>query len=442
MSQSAAHPWKQRVSWVLIFSLFLSSLIVPQQTRAANDLDEQVSLSLEKAVKYFYKSNKAYAFDSFDWELIGLPAAGEQLDASKWQDQSGHTAFDYWAGQVKEESDPGKLARLAIGLMKNGYDPTRFNGVDLLKKIADSQEASGRIGDDTYTIFNHALAIIALEMYGYSYDRDKAAAYLLKRYADYPTIDDEAFALNALLFLEDIDGTEQAKEAIVNDLTAKQKANGAFEAWGSDSPDSTIEALIGLTSAGVDVLDAPWDKSISYVLSNQVADGGFQSPWSEGQSSSFTTEKALIALAAINQGTTVYERLSDEEKQALNPYIPPVDLSDQVKVYDGLANLLKGNAVKQSGNGFAISGRQLVVRANVQELSRDDKPIAILVKAMKGNQVVDVAAVEASSSATRQLIADLSLTSGTYTVEINYWYGLSSNPEVAKDSLTFSVTVK
>ncbi len=440
--QAVMQTVRRRFTWVMILSLFLTSLFQIQPAQASSDLEKKVYDAMKKTVKYYYKKDRKYAFESFDWELIGLAAAGEKLESRKWQDRTNKTAIDYWASHIQEKKEPGEIAKLAIGLMKNGYDPTNYGGVNLLKAIADSQADNGKMGDDQWTIFNHALSIIALEMYGYPYDREKAARFLLERYDDFNSIDDKAFTLNALSFLEDQDGVKEAKKAIIESLAKEQQANGSFLAWGSESPDSTIQALVGLTSSGEDVLGTPWDKSVQYLLENQAADGGFKSAWSNGQSDKMTTENALIALATVKEGSSLFQVLTDKEKAALKIYVPVVDLSNQVKVYDGFDNLVKGKEVKQVGNTFSISGKQLLVRVNVQDVAKADKPIAILVKAMKGTEVVDTAVVESSSASAQQLTADLKLDSGTYTVEVNYWYGLSDKPEVAKESISFIASVK
>ncbi|MFY0546182.1 hypothetical protein [Brevibacillus sp. H7] len=435
--------WKQRVIWGLLIGLLVCavSLVQPAQAASSKELQRKVSASLQKVVKYYYKSDNDYIFTKdFDWELIGLAHAGEKVDSRKWQDANERTAIDFWADQSKQLNEAGQFAKLSIALMKSGYDPTSFNGKDLLREIVKRQDSNGRMGDDQWTIFNHVLSMVALEMYGYEYDRDGAVKFLLNRYnsPDFFT-DDWAFTLHALSFVDDVDGVEEAKEAILEKLASDQKENGAI----SDNPDTTLESLAALTSAGVDVLDAPWNKSVSYVLDNQLDDGSFKSAWSNGETSAMTTEKGLYALAVVKKGNALFERLTTKEKAALQTYRSTGDVSDKVKVYDGLPNLQKGKEVQPAGNSYTLSGKQLIVRADVKDLS-GDQPLAILVKVMKGKSVVGMAVVESNSADAQYLTAGLPLSSrGNYLVEINYWYnGLSEKPEVAQDSVSFAVSVK
>jgi hypothetical protein len=430
-------------TWILTLSLMVTSIAMAQPAAAASskDLQKKVYTAMQDTVKYYYNAENEYNFSGFDWELIGLSHAGEKLDTRKWQDNKGQTAFDYWATAAKDLNEAGQFAKLAIALMKNGYDPTNFNGKNLLAEIAKRQDDSGRMGDDQWTIFNHVLSIVALEMYGYEYDRDAAAEFLLERYDDFSTeffTDDEAFTLHALNFLEDIDGVEEEKEQIIEYLEKARKSDGSL----ADSPDSTMEALTALTSVGEDVLEAPWDKSVSYVLDNQLDDGSFKSAWSNGETSAITTEKGLIALATIKKGTALYERLTSKEKAALKVYLPKEGAAEGIQVFDGMTNLIKGKVVKPSKNTYTITSKQLFVRADVKEIADEEKPLAVLVKVMKGKQVVDTGIVEAKSSDVEYLTAGFTLARGTYTVEVSYWYGLGDEPEVAKDGAVFAVTVK
>lgn len=441
--QAIGLAWKRQAIWALIVSLAFSVVFSTQQASAASDKDlkKQAYTALQKVVKFYQKADNDYAFNqNFDWEMIGLVHAGEKLDASKWLDAGDKTVFDFWATRIKEEKEVGQLAKIAIALMKNGYDPTHFGGRNLLKEIANSQAENGRMGDDQYTIFNHALSIVALEMYDYDYDREKAAKFLLKsldRSDLYP--DDWAFSLHAFSFLEDVDGVEEAKKAMITKLQAAQNKEGAI----SDNPDTTLETLAALPAAGIDVLDTPWSKSVSYALSNQLDDGSFQSAYSNGDTSLFTTEKGLYALAVIKKGSALFTRLTDKEKANLKIHeSADSNLPEDVKVYDGLENLQKDRELTPSKNGYTINSKQLLVRTNVEGLAQKEKPLAILVKVMKGKSVAATAIVESSSADAQYLTAGLSLSRGSYRVEINYWYGLNEKAETAKDSVSFAVTVK
>ena len=440
----AVQPGRRLIAWILTICLALATFVMAQPASAASsrDLSKKVYTALKDSVKYYYDSDNEYTFNaSFDWEMIGLAHAGEKLTSTKWQDQNELTAFDFWASEVKNQKEQGQLAKVAIALMKNGYNPTNFNGKNLLEEIADSQESNGRMGDDQWTIFNHVLSIVALEMYDYDYDRDEAAEFLLERYDDFSKdyyTDDEAFTLHALNFLEDIDGVEEKKAEIVAYLKQKQGNNGSF----ADSPDSTLEALSALTGAGEDVLQEPWSKSVEYALEQQLDDGSFPSAWSNGETSELTTEKGLIALAVVKKGTALFERLTNKEKAALSVYLSKGEHAEGVTVYDGLGDLLQGKEATAAKNTYTIKNKQLFVRADVSDLAEAEKSIAVLVKVMRGETVVDTGIVEAASADVKNLTTGFTLTRGTYTVEVNFWAGLADKPTVVKDPILFSVSVK
>jgi len=438
-----ARSGKRVMTWVLTVSLSLAAFMGSQQASAASSktLSSKVYTALKDSVKYYYQEDQEYSFNTFDWELIGLAHAGEKLTSAKWQDNNELTAFDYWASAVKDEKEPGQLAKLAIGLMKNGYDPTNFNGINLLEKIADSQESDGNMGDDQWTIFNHVLSIVALEMYDYDYDREEAAEFLLEHYDDYSKeyyTDDEAFTLHALSFLGDLDGVEEEATEIIDYLKKNQKSDGSI----ADSPDSTFETITALATVGENVLAEPWSKSVEYVLEKQLEDGSFPSAWSNGETSEMTTEKGLIALSVARKGTALFDRLTAKEKKELTVYFPRGEHGEGVAVYDGLSNLLKGIEATASKNTYSIKNKQLFVRADVADLAEQDKDIAVLVKVMRGKTVVDTGIVEAQSADVRNLTTGFTLTKGTYTVEVNFWEGLDDKPSVLKNPIIFSVTVK
>ncbi|HZG15033.1 MAG TPA: prenyltransferase/squalene oxidase repeat-containing protein [Candidatus Bathyarchaeia archaeon] len=438
-----ARSGKRVMTWALTVSLSLAAFMGSQPVSAASSktLTSKVYTALKDSVKYYYQEDQEYSFNTFDWELMGLVNAGEDLTSAKWQDKNELTAFDYWATAIKEEKEPGKFAKVAIGLMKNGYDPTNFNGINLLEKIADSQENDGNMGDDTHTIFNHVLSIVALEMYDYDYNREEAAEFLLEHYDDYSKqwyTDDEAFTLHALSFLGDLDGVEEKTTEIIDYLKEKQDSDGSIE----DSPDSTIETITALASAGENVLAEPWSKSVEYVLDKQLEDGSFPSAWSDGKTSDITTEKGLIALSVARKGTALFDRLTAKEKKELDVYLPQGDHAEGVTVYDGLSNLLKGNEATSSKNTYTIKNKQLFVRADVTDLAAQDKDVAVLVKVMKSKTLVDTGIIEATSADVSNLTTGFTLTKGTYTVEVNFWEGLDDKPTVLKDPIIFSVTVK
>jgi hypothetical protein len=433
---------KKSFTWALILSLLISAVGFAAPAEAAVS-SRDVSNALKSVVKFYYKADNDYEFSPyFDWELIGLEHAGEKLTSSKWLDESERSAIDYWSEEAKNLEEPGKIAKIAIGLMKNGYDPTNFNGRNLLKEIKDQQKSNGRMGDDEWTTFNHSLSMIALEMYDYSYDRDDAVEFLLDRLEDFEPGDtmyhDEwAFALHALSFVDTEKGVKDMQKKILETLEKGQGADGALD----DNPDTTLETLAGVASTGADLMKDPWKKSVEYVLSQQLDDGSFPSAWSNGETSELTTQKGLYALAVIKQGNALFEPLTRREKTSLIAYRPSENRSEHVKVYDGMNDLLKDKESDSTSTGYTISSKQLFVRADVSTLEQD-KPLAILVKVLKGKQVVSTAIVESSPTTTQTLTAGLTLPRGTYQVEVNFWYGLAEKPEVAGDSVSFALKVK
>jgi hypothetical protein len=92
-------------------------------------------------------------------------------------------------------------------------------------------------------------------------------------------------------------------------LAAQQRANGAWQSFGADDPNSTAVAMIAITAAGFDPLIPCWRNTVapgrtgdpygspaSWLRSDQSADGHFQSPNDSFGINTFATSQAIQAL--------------------------------------------------------------------------------------------------------------------------------------------------
>lgn len=71
-------------------------------------------------------------------------------------------ALDYLEANVAEADAIGEKAKLVLAAVAGGRDPLDFGGQNLVQDIADSEQQNGRYGATT-EVFNHALAMLALE---------------------------------------------------------------------------------------------------------------------------------------------------------------------------------------------------------------------------------------------------------------------------------------
>lgn len=71
-------------------------------------------------------------------------------------------ALDYLETNVAEADTIGEKAKLVMAAVAGGRDPLDFGGENLVQQIAESEQQDGRYGPTT-EVFNHALALLALE---------------------------------------------------------------------------------------------------------------------------------------------------------------------------------------------------------------------------------------------------------------------------------------
>lgn len=71
-------------------------------------------------------------------------------------------ALDYLEDNVADADTIGEKAKLVMAAVAGGRDPLSFGGQNLVQQIAESEQQNGRYGATT-EVFNHALAMLALE---------------------------------------------------------------------------------------------------------------------------------------------------------------------------------------------------------------------------------------------------------------------------------------
>lgn len=134
----------------------------------------------------------------------------------------------------------------------------------------------------------------------------------------------------AIYALAPLSGSEQVKKSLddaVSALTRLQQDNGGFLSLGSEACESTAQAVIAFTAAGVD--DERLDRALSALMSYRCADGGF-SHTPGGKSNKTATSQALQAFAAAALAERG-ERLFDLPKTLDNSQNEPVsDNSSEV----------------------------------------------------------------------------------------------------------------
>lgn len=253
-----------------------------------------------------------------DWQAVGLSKAGKPLPTS------------YIPALYKKLVAVGGIfslvtdyERTVVGLTAAHQDATKFAGYNLIKSIYSNTKMENQgLNGPLY-------ALIALDSGSYAvpadalWTREKLlAAVIAKQKAD------GGFALGSgasdpditamtLIALAPYTAQETAQPAIqgaISWLTDHQQANGGYLSYGQDASESVSQAIIGLTSVGIDPTESRFTKNgvnlVQKLLSFRKADGSF-SHTPTGSSNGIATEQALQALIAYDTLAKNQGRLYD-----------------------------------------------------------------------------------------------------------------------------------
>ncbi|MBC7325586.1 MAG: copper amine oxidase [Moorella sp. (in: Bacteria)] len=224
-------------------------------------------------------------------------------------------------------------ATLVLAVLAAGGNPYNYHGQDLIKKIQEAQLPSGKFADNLsqggeVLLNTHIWAILALHAAGADIpDKNKALNWLAARqHADgsfywdvrdkeTADVDSTGMALMALGALGEKSDSPVVQRAVAY-LAKAQKANGSFESWGAENPESCHMVIEGLTAVGLDPLQGDFNRAggdvLTALLRFQLPDGSFEHLAGAG-SNEMATNQALMALAGIYFGQPFFERLKEEK---------------------------------------------------------------------------------------------------------------------------------
>ncbi|AZN42712.1 S-layer homology domain-containing protein [Paenibacillus albus] len=213
--------------------------------------------------------------------------------------------------------------RTVIGLTAAHQDATKFAGYNLIERIYNSERMVNQgLNGPLY-------ALIALDSGSYEvpadalWSRDQLVAAIIAKQKE-----DGGFALGSGASDPDItamtlialapyatqDTVKPAVDGAVNWLSGHQQANGGYLSYGSDASESVAQAIIGLTSNGIDPTDSRFTKNdvnlVQKLLAFRKSDGSF-SHTPTGTSNGLATEQALQALIAYDSFVKAEGRLYD-----------------------------------------------------------------------------------------------------------------------------------
>ncbi|MFT4287422.1 prenyltransferase/squalene oxidase repeat-containing protein [Nocardioides sp.] len=203
--------------------------------------------------------------------LVETGAASSTLTAVSSAVEAG--IADY-VGDGTTSSYAGQLAKASVFLQSTGEDPADFDGTDLIERLEDRVQASGRIEDlsaygDYANAISQTFAVAALETAG-SAKAEAATDFLLGLQCadggfwsasfsgtdvscdsgDASSVDATAYAVHALLSQESDPDIATALDEAVDYLKAAQSTDGGFTDGTAVNANSTGLAGWALGSAG------------------------------------------------------------------------------------------------------------------------------------------------------------------------------------------------
>lgn len=287
-------------------------------TQASKPTEPVVKLedALRSALSYMERNAVARQYKISDWDAIALRVSGKAIDG-KYVDNLG-------AAVIKdvEKYYMTDYARTILGVMTAGYDPTNFQGMNLVDTVKNSMIDNGKFkdtlkgGEDLVNC--HVWSMIALEAAKADYSRDLALKYLEGKqnsdggfyiFAPYPDSDTDftAMAVIALSMAKRDATAPSVKKALSYLKTKLAEMEKDTKLQSAETLSVILEALV---AAGQDVNSYKINgKTIVDELMSYKAKEGFKHV-KTGNVNEIATRQVVTAFEFYNGKKNIYTELS------------------------------------------------------------------------------------------------------------------------------------
>jgi putative cell wall-binding protein/prenyltransferase beta subunit len=353
-------------SGLFIVVLLLSTLVMQIPWAKPAYAVSDSTQALTKVLNYYQHNN--YSNATTWWDMVGLWGAGDTQKTSWDSSQTSHY------GNI-------------LGTLAKGEDPSNtLNGRNLLSELKAIQGSNTGAFPGPYglTSSDQIWAMAALDAAKAEYDKEKAVANLLTYQnsdgaffysTDYNTSDPytTGMALLALTNHQMVAGVTDSIDKVKAYLKGIQLDSGGFASWGTDNPNSVAAVISGLVAVGEDPLADTWKKNgktmLDDLLSFQLDDGSFYSPYNPRITDAMATYQSLIALGDLNAHKSVWQRLSESSSQGnrdstITPGTAVFDKNTAQQADVPITLTLNGNTLNcitnggitlTTGNDYAVS---------------------------------------------------------------------------------------
>lgn len=292
----------------------------------STSISEKVEQSIQKTKDYYFQTDfSAGNFHSDYWIFSALWGADTDLkngvpwkeNASPWEPTS------FWTKGIEEANKTSNEdAGIIIGSILLGKDPQKFGKRDVVLDLISKQKEDGSF----FTIWGEPWAMIALDLMDAEYNREKHIDYILSKQSNgtFGGVDSNGWVLTALApYMTDHPQVKAAVEVAVEKVNdGYQEIGDISDNWGANA-NSTAAALMGLAAVGEDLYSDKWTKDGKNVVEQfietyQQEDGSFWWRKDMAGAVSMATEQALLALATINKGESIFVGLEEYRKTVLD----------------------------------------------------------------------------------------------------------------------------
>jgi|GEM_PF-5778979 len=377
-------------------------------------------------------SQSDIAYDS-DW-IIGMTAAGKASLISKSDKE------DFLASVLiearKDSVNIGKLSKMIIALTAMGIDPSQVPDadglpMDLIEKLSTASTIDG-LG--AYGIYTAPYILLSYDSGDFSVDedaplsREKVVSYILANQSSgswSSDVDLTGMVLTALSNETSFDGVSEAIESSVTWLSSQQGADGSFSSWGTKNANSAACTVIALSALGI---DADGDErfikndvsALEDLLSYRTADNRFG--YNDNTYNAMATQQGFQALAA-------YTNLKSGENGNIFIFEGPVSLYEKWPDSKILTDIIITDYPEKIEKGQAIDPADLEVKARFKTESTQE-----LITLSSGDYTFEPASFD---------------TTGAHTVKISYAGKTVSfittvveSGSSSEDDATIQITVK
>jgi trimeric autotransporter adhesin len=318
-----------------------------------------------------------------DWNVLALSLAGEDINTDTYK-KSGKGYIDFKKETINSETTTSTAitvyAKNIMGLMAAGYDPSYFEGHDLLQELTKRVE----VGDDSLT--GEAWGMIALSSAGADYNKTVPVKYIETKqnsdggYGWIPSAPSDVDTTAMVIYALDMSVQNRSGDKSIN--KALEFLKHSLKDMEKDKTKETVESLSQILMA----LRASSEDLNSYkingnsleleIIKFRNSDGGFKHDI-KGTSNEISTYQTLIALEFYKQYKNLYTTLASYEKNAL----PKVSANIRIEGIDKTIvsnNYKLNNRIVNDYNGKAYDSK--IISA-----------YAFLMKALKDNNISSVA---------------------------------------------------